>query len=687
MGDHHQANTELPLQSSIASPLVGVVSVPGDKSISHRSLLLSSQVLGTTTIHGLLEGEDVVNTARALRQLGVRIDCEPQEAGNRDRTNRIWRVYGVGVGGLNESAGVLDMGNSGTGARLMMGLVTPYPFVTIFTGDHSLVKRPMGRVTKPLMRMGARFMGRSEGRLPLALQGTNSPIPMTYRLPLPSAQVKSAIMLAALNTPGKTTVVEPEATRDHTERMLRYLGFDVQQEKLEDGAIAITLQGQQQITPQDREITVPADPSSAAFLVVAALIVPGSELTIRNVCLNPTRTGLFTTLIEMGADITYQNRREVAGEEVADMQVRSSKLRGVTVPAERAPVMIDEYPILAIAAACAEGTTVMQGLAELRVKESDRLAAVAAGLTANGVANRIEEDDLYVEGCGKDGKPGTPPGDGLVACHFDHRIAMSFLVMGMVSRQPVRVDDARAIGTSFPNFTAIMNRLGAHIIPADDGHKPHFRPLTIAIDGPAASGKGTLARRISTWCGYPYLDTGSLYRMVGLRLIYNGKDPGDKQAAIEAAQSISEQDFANPRLRQERVGNAASIVSAIPEVRQALLDYQRRFGAREEGAVLDGRDIGTVVCPDADLKFFITASLEARARRRHRELQGQGIEVVYESVLADLRERDERDSKRTVAALVQAEDAIHIDTSNMTAREVFEKVLRHIEEKSAQKVA
>lgn len=677
MGDHH-SDTELPLQSGIASPLVGAASVPGDKSISHRSLLLSSQVLGTTTIHGLLEGEDVINTARALRALGVRIDTEQQDSGNRDRKNRTWKVYGVGVGGLSEPAGVLDMGNSGTGARLMMGLVTPYPFVSVFTGDHSLNKRPMGRVTKPLERMGAKFMGRTGGRLPLALQGTTATVPMTYRLPLPSAQVKSCIMLAALNTAGKTTVIEPEATRDHTERMLRYFGFEVEQTKMDDGAIAITVEGQQNIPAADREITVPADPSSAAFLIVAALIVPGSELTLSNVCLNPTRTGLFTTLQEMGGDITYHNRREVAGEEVADMLVRSSKLKGVEVPAERAPVMIDEYPVLSVAAACAEGTTIMRGLAELRVKESDRLAAVAEGLTANGVINHINGDDLHVEGCA-----GAPMGGGMVICHFDHRIAMSFLVMGMASRNPVRVDDGRAIATSFPNFTAIMNRLGAHISPADDRHTQRFRPLTIAIDGPAASGKGTLARRISTYCGYPYLDTGSLYRMVGLKLIYNGKDPADSAAAIEAANSINEQDFANPRLRQERVGNAASIVSAIPEVRQALLDYQRRFAEKESGAVLDGRDIGTVVCPEADLKFFITADIEARARRRHRELQGQGIEVVFESVLADLRERDERDSKRTVAALVPAEDAIHIDTSNMSAREVFEKVLRHIEEKSA----
>ncbi|MBM3618888.1 MAG: 3-phosphoshikimate 1-carboxyvinyltransferase, partial [Alphaproteobacteria bacterium] len=358
---HSSADTDLPLQSRAASPLVGVASVPGDKSISHRSLLLSSQVLGTTVIEGLLEGEDVLNTAKALRQMGVKIERLSHDSGNRARGVHTWRVQGVGVGGLAESENVLDMGNSGTGARLMMGLVAPYPHVSTFTGDHSLVKRPMGRVSKPLEQMGATFMGRSGGRLPLSMQGSANPTPITYRLPMASAQVKSAILLAALNTPGTTTVIEAEATRDHTERMLKYLGFAITREKLEDGAIAISLAGQQNIPAQDRELCVPGDPSSAAFLIVAALIVPGSELTIRNVCLNETRTGLFTTLVEMGADIQYTNTREVAGEEVADMVVRASRLKGVTVPAERAPSMIDEYPILSIAAAFAEGTTHMQG--------------------------------------------------------------------------------------------------------------------------------------------------------------------------------------------------------------------------------------------------------------------------------------------------------------------------------------
>lgn len=669
----------LPLQSTKASPLTGIAVVPGDKSISHRSLLLASQVLGTTVIHGLLEGEDVLNTAKALRQLGVIIEREPVENGKRKRAAATWRVQGVGVGGLKEPDSVLDMGNSGTGARLMMGLVSSYPFVCTFTGDHSLVKRPMGRVLKPLERTGLKHMAREGLRLPLSIQGSSAPKPINYRLPLPSAQVKSAIILAGLNTPGTTTVIEPEATRDHTERMLSYLGFKLDRQKLEDGAEAISITGQQNFAPLDRELTVPADPSSAAFPVVAAVLVKGSDLTIPNVCINPTRIGLFITLKEMGADISYQNPRNVGGEDVADMRVRYSKLRGVTVPTDRAPSMIDEYPVLAVAAAFAEGTTHMQGLSELRVKESDRLSAVANGLTVNGVTNRIEGDDLFVEGGN-----GTVKGSGIVACHYDHRIAMAFMIMGMVSAEPVKADDGRAIATSFPNFIGLMNRLGGHITPVSEHVAQHFRPLIVAIDGPAASGKGTLARRVSMYCGYEYLDTGLLYRMVGLKMVYGNKSPEDKEAAIEASKTINEQDFSNPRLRQERVGQAASIISAYPEVREALLDYQRQFAASENGAVLDGRDIGTIVCPDADVKFFLTASLEARAKRRHRELQGEGIEVIYQSVLEDLQERDERDSKRSVAALVPAADAIHIDTSEMSAHEVFKTVLHHIEEKSKQ---
>jgi 3-phosphoshikimate 1-carboxyvinyltransferase len=660
---HNKKESTLsPLVSHSVKSLRGECAVAGDKSISHRALMLGSQVLGTTIIHGLLEGEDVLRTASALSSLGVAI--------NRNSSG-VWSVNGVGVGGLSESADVLDMGNSGTSTRLLMGLVTPYNFTTFFTGDESLRGRPMARVITPLTQMGASFNSRDGGRLPLALKGAKNPMPITYRLPVASAQVKSAVLLAGLNTPGITTVIEKEATRDHTENMLTYFGFNVDKQVLEDGSLSISVTGHQAQKLGEYEIFVPSDPSSAAFLVVAALICPDSDLIIRNVCVNPLRIGLFTTLKEMGANLEFINERKVAGEPVADIRVQSSKLKSVTVPASRAPSMIDEYPVLAVAAAFAEGESVMHGLAELRVKESDRLSAIIAALTVCGVAAHAEEDSLHVKGAA------TPPkGGATVTTNFDHRIAMAFLVMGMTSELPVTVDDATAISTSFPNFADLCNSLGARIatpLPAFRSGQPS--PLVIAVDGPAASGKGTLARRLAEHLNLEYLDTGSLYRAVGMKIIYAGKDPNDLSAALEAVASIDAEDLANPRLRQERIGQAASIVSAFPEVRAALLEFQRNFALNStisgRGAVLDGRDIGTVVCPDADFKFYITATLFARAKRRHKELQGQGIEVVFESVLEDLRERDERDEKRAIAPMRPADDSYVIDSSKLDASEVF----------------
>lgn len=667
-----KTSSPYPLRSNGATSLKGDAVVPGDKSISHRALMLSSQVLGTTTITGLLEGEDVMSTAKALGSLGVKIT----------RLSKMnWQVQGVGVGGLSESADVLDMGNSGTSTRLLMGLVTPYPFTSFFTGDHSLRSRPMARVITPLEEMGAKVVASGGNRLPLALTGTNMTLPINFRLPVASAQVKSAILLAGLNTSGTTIVIEPEPTRDHTENMLNYLGFKVDVAIQPDGARVISLTGQQDAPVADREISVPADPSSAAFAIVAALICKHSSLSIHNVCVNPLRTGLFTTLKEMGAKITFKNERNVAGEPVADLVVESSKLVGVTVPAERAPSMIDEYPILAVAAAFAQGETVMHGLAELRVKESDRLSAIINALNACGVPARADGDTLIVTGSSQ------PRGGATITTHYDHRIAMSFLVMGMASEQPIVVDDATAIATSFPDFVPLFNRLGADITPLNQTGGGGHQPVIIAIDGPAASGKGTLARRVAEYFGLDYLDTGSLYRAVGMKVVYGGKDPSDHKAAVEAARSIDTDDLSNPRLRQEHIGHAASVVSAFPEVREALLDFQRRFAESGRGAVLDGRDIGTVVCPNADFKFFITATLYARARRRHKELQGQGIEVVFESVLEDLRERDERDQKRSIAPLKAADDAITLDTSDMDASEVFKKACQVVQHKRQSEVA
>ncbi len=437
-----------PLTSHPAGALKGSALVPGDKSISHRALMIGALSVGRTRVSGLLEGEDVRATAAALRRLGVTITRED------DATTAI---DGVGLSGLAEPAAVLDLGNSGTGARLLMGLLATHPLVAQLTGDASLVTRPMNRVIEPLSRMGAGFTARDGGRLPLTVIGARAPVPITYQLPVASAQVKSAILLAGLNTPGETTVIEPQATRDHTELMLRHFGARVTVTDTGPGARRITVGGHPEL--EARPVRVPADPSSAAFAAVAALIVPGSDITIPNVGINPLRTGLYTTLIEMGADITFGNQRVDAGEPVADLRVRASSLRGVEVAATRAPSMIDEYPILAVAAAFAEGPTTMKGLAELRVKESDRIAAITGGLAAIGAEFEEGGDRLTVLGTGRPPRPGNRT----VATHFDHRIAMSFLVAGTAATAPVTVDDGRAISTSFPGFTDLMNGLGASI--------------------------------------------------------------------------------------------------------------------------------------------------------------------------------------------------------------------------------
>lgn len=442
--DHPAAR---PLRSHRApAPLSGHIAVPGDKSISHRALMFGALAVGETRIAGLLTGEDVLRTAAAMRALGAEVTRDP------DNT---WRVAGRGIGGLIEPADVLDMGNSGTAARLLCGILSTHPLFAVMTGDASLRGRPMRRVTDPLSATGARFMTREGGRLPMAIQGAVDALPLDYRVPVPSAQVKSAVLLAGLNAPGITRVEEPEATRDHSENMLRHFGATVTVEAAGNGRI-VTLMGQPELRAAD--VVVPGDPSSAAFPMVAALLVPGSKLTIPAVGLNPLRTGLFATLLEMGANIVVRNQRLEGGEPVGDLLVSHSPLRAVDVPAGRAPSMIDEYPVLAVAASMAMGITRMRGLKELRVKESDRLAATAALLTINGVKVEIEGDELIVHGTGK-----PPAGGGLVATHMDHRIAMAALVLGLVTEQPVTADDAGFIETSFPDFIGLMNGVGADL--------------------------------------------------------------------------------------------------------------------------------------------------------------------------------------------------------------------------------
>ena len=437
--------TAQPMTARKSGPLSGRAEVPGDKSISHRALIFGAMAVGETRITGLLEGQDVLDTAKAMRAFGAEVTRHGEGA---------WSVHGVGVGGFSEPADVIDCGNSGTGVRLIMGCMATTAMTATFTGDASLRKRPMGRVTDPLSLFGARAYGRNGGRLPMTVVGAANPVPVRYATPVASAQVKSAVLLAGLNAPGETVVIEREATRDHSERMLTGFGARLHVEKTRDGTV-ITLTGQPELRPQT--VAVPRDPSSAAFPVCAALIVEGSAIFVPGVSQNLTRNGLYLTLIEMGADIVFENPREEGGEPVADLRVRFGPMTGIAVPPERAPSMIDEYPILSVVAAFAEGKTVMRGVKELRVKESDRIDAMARGLEACGVRIEEDQDTLIVHGMG----PGGVPGGATCATHLDHRIAMSFLIMGLAAKHPVSVDDASPITTSFPVFAPLMTRLGA----------------------------------------------------------------------------------------------------------------------------------------------------------------------------------------------------------------------------------
>lgn len=442
-----QATVPNAARFSAPGPLRGTVSVPGDKSISHRSLMLSALAVGESRVEGLLTGEDVLATAAALRAMGAQI-----ERGADD----VWRIHGVGVGGLLQPETALEMGNSGTSTRLLMGLVASHAITAAFTGDASLSTRPMNRVIEPLSLMGADVTASPGGRLPLMLRGLCPAVPIEYRLPVASAQVKSAVLLAGLNTPGITRVIEPIATRDHSERMLRGFGAELSVEQV-DGARLISIRGEAELRPQ--HIIVPGDPSSAAFPVVAALLVPGSEVTVTNVGLNPTRAALFDVLRMMGGDIAFTNPREVGGEPVADIVVRHSTLKGIETPVETVAAMVDEYPILFVAAALAEGRTIARGLDELRVKESDRIAVMAEGLRAIGARVEELEDGLIIDGTG--GEPLR--GGATIGARLDHRIAMSFAVAGLVSKAAVTVDDMSPVATSFPGFTALMTGLGAEV--------------------------------------------------------------------------------------------------------------------------------------------------------------------------------------------------------------------------------
>ncbi|MEL7344983.1 MAG: 3-phosphoshikimate 1-carboxyvinyltransferase [Pseudomonadota bacterium] len=438
----------IPMTVHPSGPLKGTATIPGDKSISHRSLILGAMAIGETRIEGLLEGQDVLDTAKAMQAFGAEVTKD--DAG-------VWHVWGVGTGGYSEPEAVIDCGNAGTGVRLIMGAMATTPITATFTGDASLRARPMGRITDPLALFGTAAHGRSGGRLPMTIVGAANPVPVRYATPMASAQVKSAVMLAGLNAPGQTVVIETTATRDHTERMLRGFGAQVVTEVTPEGHV-ITLTGQPELKPQS--IVVPRDPSSAAFPVCAALITEGSDVLVPNIGLNPTRAGLFQTLIDMGADLTLENEREEGGEPVADLRARfSPNMIGIDVPPERSASMIDEYPILSVVAAHASGTTRMSGVHELRVKESDRIDAMARGLEANGISVTETKDTMTVSSNG----PGSVIGGGHVAARLDHRIAMSFACLGMSAQKPVHIDDAGPIATSFPIFEDLMTSLGARL--------------------------------------------------------------------------------------------------------------------------------------------------------------------------------------------------------------------------------
>ena len=436
------------MRATSSRPLKGQVSIPGDKSISHRSLILGALAIGQTRITGLLEGQDVLDTARAMVSFGAQV--EKVEGGE-------WYVEGVGVGGFAEPETVVDCGNSGTGVRLIMGAMATTPINVTFTGDHSLNSRPMGRVTDPLSKFGVATFGRSKGRLPMTIVGARSPIPIQYTVPVPSAQVKSALLLAGLNVPGDTIITETEKTRDHTERMLSSFGAEIKVEDYSNRRL-ITLSGYSELKGQN--VRVPSDPSSAAFPICAAITIEGSDILVPNITLNETRAGLFTTLIEMGANLSFENEREESGEPVADIRACfSPDLQGIEVPPERAASMIDEYPILAVVAANASGETIMRGVRELRVKESDRIEAMAKGLRSNGVSVDEGEDWWIVKGNGA----GSVKGGSTCQTFLDHRIAMSFLILGLSSQKYIEIDDCSPINTSFPNFIQLMRELGANL--------------------------------------------------------------------------------------------------------------------------------------------------------------------------------------------------------------------------------
>jgi 3-phosphoshikimate 1-carboxyvinyltransferase len=640
--------------------LRGEITVPGDKSISHRAVILGAIASGTTTVRGFLRAGDCLRTAEAFEKMGVTIE----------QRGDALRIEGRGLRGLVEPADVLDLGNSGTGMRLLTGLLAGQTFFSVLTGDESLRRRPMRRVVDPLRQMGASIAGRNGGEFaPLAITGR--PLSgIRYDLPVASAQVKSALLLAGLTAGGTTRLTEPSASRDHTERMLRAFGADP---KVEGTAVSITPPGSLRAC----DLEIPGDPSSAAFLVVAALIVPGSEILIRNVGVNPTRTGFIDILLQMGADLRIENRREIGGEPAADLAVRSGALKGVTVDPALVPRAIDEFPALAVAAAFAEGETLIRGARELRVKESDRIAVMAAELRKIGAQAEELPDGLRIRG-------GAPIAGAVCDSRGDHRVAMAMAVAGLAASGETVVEDADCIETSFPGFE---KTIGA--VQGARSRKPAERRAVIAIDGPAGSGKSSAARELAARLGYSYVDTGALYRAVGWKALEEGVNLKNPTAvgAIVRALKIEVQSAPDrlrvwvdgrevtDRLRTLEVSRAAAAVAMMPVVRKRLLGLQRKIG-KDGGVVVEGRDIGTVVFPNADLKFFLDASPEERVRRRWKELSEKGDRSDLRATREEIDIRDLKDSKRAIAPLKKADDAVSIDSTGLSLREVVERILQ-----------
>jgi 3-phosphoshikimate 1-carboxyvinyltransferase len=654
-------------------PLKGTLSVPGDKSITHRAIILSALAEGESMLTGYCRGEDCLNTMQAFRAMGIAIEETPRQL----------RIAGKGLWGLTEPERPIDCGNSGTGLRLLAGLLAGQEFFAVLTGDESLRRRPMGRIVNPLREMGAWIAGRKGGELaPLAITGRRLR-GISYASPVASAQVKSSLLLAGLYAEGDTRISEPQRSRDHTERLFRHFGIPIREE-----GTAVIVPGRSAMGwAAVPELSVPGDLSAAAFFIVAASIVPGSELTIQGVGVNPTRTGILEILTEMGADIAVINRREMAGEPVADLQVRAARLHGIRLGAERIPQTIDEFPILCVAGAVAEGETVITGATELRVKESDRIASMAAELKKLGVPVTETPDGLIIRG-----RAGAPLQGALCTSYGDHRVAMSLAIAGLVADGPIQIEDTDCIDTSLPGFASLL----APLLP-EPGMGPRANPGrapqgVIAIDGPAGAGKSTVAKLLASRLGYRYLDSGALYRAVAWKVLTAGVAPDDEPAisrllaGTRLSLTVSPTDVrilvdgrdVSRDIRSPEISRAASTVSALSAIREWLIPIQRQM-AQAGGVVAEGRDMGTRIFPHADWKFFLQADLEVRAKRRQAEFAKAGHTVTFEDTLRELSQRDSQDRSRNLAPLVPATDARVVDTSGLSVDQVLERLLAEMQ--------